>query len=292
MRPGKKAEQLARATEHILTYLALGDITEQRGGDRVQLHDFTGAEPLLPVFTQITEDVYGDDEIIFADAKPTDLDSPLNIAFIAEDPDDPQGFCLSRHRAVSPADVRGKVSRLTRYLVETKSAWLDGEGQGMGTTQIFGSNNGLDWRMTAAGYEHNADEGLHTRRVQIAHGMAFTREFFWTVRLGWVGHPNILIPTDPVGARAVFRLRDIPEGKQRRAALKHWVSEHWRQTREDESEEVFVREHLRGKERFVWNGLVCEIRPSVTDRKRAMRAIEEREEMKDAGEDRRLAITT
>jgi hypothetical protein len=44
--------------------------------------------------------------------------------------------------------------------------------------------------------------------------------------------PRARFVTDPFGVREVFRLRDVPPGKQRRAALLHWVRAHWRQRRQ------------------------------------------------------------
>ena len=96
--------------------------------------------------------------------------------------------------------------------------------------------------------------------------VAFARRYSWRVCLGYEGFPSIAFATDPVGAAEVFRLRDVPEGRSRRAALLHWVSEHWRRKRaSDPSATVSVRAHLKGAKRFAWNGLSCEVIPSTYD---------------------------
>lgn len=92
----------------------------------------------------------------------------------------------------------------------------------------------------------------------------------WMVSFGYEGTPLATLKTDPYGAREAFRLRDAPPGRQRRAALRHWVREHWRRTGNDDGS-ALVREHLRGALRFTWNGLSCEITPSIRDIARVAR---------------------
>lgn len=82
----------------------------------------------------------------------------------------------------------------------------------------------------------------------------------------WLGHnsgPRVRFLTDPLGAREVFRLRDIPPGRDRRAALRHWVSAHARKRHPDMDGEArtWVRRHLRGATDFTWNGLRCRVQP-------------------------------
>jgi hypothetical protein len=90
------------------------------------------------------------------------------------------------------------------------------------------------------------------------------------VLLGEEGVPRARFVTDPIGVRAAFRLRDIPAGKTRRAALRHWVQEHWRKRRDPSKEDrAFVREYLRGATHFGWSGLSCQIEPSKEDQRRA-----------------------
>jgi hypothetical protein len=104
--------------------------------------------------------------------------------------------------------------------------------------------------------------------VTLAGGLALRRRYHWSVLLGENGSPRARFITDLTGAREAFRLRDLPDGKMRRAALRHWVREHWRKRREpSEGERLWVKQHLRGATSFVWNGLRCEMQaPTFEER--------------------------
>jgi hypothetical protein len=100
-------------------------------------------------------------------------------------------------------------------------------------------------------------------------GLALTLRYEWQVYLGLESSDaSFSMVADRHALSEVFRLRDIPNGKSRRAALKHFVSSHWR-TRGvsaiDLPSQSFVKEHMRGQTVFAWNGLRCEIRPPVYD---------------------------
>lgn len=282
------AKSIELMADHLLTYMTLGEVAKFVGG-RFDLREFSGAQPLVSDWLAPQEE--RDTIWYFRDVTPSDLAKPLNVAMVGMNPDEPGEFVLHRYRSMQPKDVRGRVMREYPMYVRTLHAWVGGPRPGLGATSIYGSRDGLNWNFASSGiggyqYEEEKYQGL----IGLAHGMAWTDEMLWHVEIGWVGCPTIKIPTDPVGARAIFRLRDIPEGKQRRAALKHWVTEHWRQSRSDPSEERMVREHLRGKERFVWNGFVCEITPSHDDLVRAKEAEDRRKELRESGEDRRSVV--
>lgn len=87
---------------------------------------------------------------------------------------------------------------------------------------------------------------------------AHSVSWWWTEMTVGDGFP-IRFLTDPIGIREVFRLREVPPGKQRRQALRHWVAEHWRQTRSDPDTEFRVREHLRGATEFRWGDLSVKV---------------------------------
>lgn len=89
-------------------------------------------------------------------------------------------------------------------------------------------------------------------------GVAVLSRLRWTVRLGVSGGASVSLFTDPQGAAETFRLRDVPAGAARRAAIRHWVEGHWRKNRGSAGEHE-VRKHLRGASKFQWNGLSCEI---------------------------------
>lgn len=77
--------------------------------------------------------------------------------------------------------------------------------------------------------------------------------------------PGLALITDPIGVRSLLKLRDIPQGKKRREALLHWVSEHWRQQRKDEESESYVRKHLRGAEKCTYKAYSIDVQASKED---------------------------
>jgi hypothetical protein len=142
--------------------------------------------------------------------------------------------------------------------------------------------NWIDLKSTALGQQYydlaipKEDREEWTTKIQLSLGAVEVRRLNWRVLLGFDGHPRIGFRTDPVGVREVFRLRDIPEGKKRRAALRHWVRDHWRtpvSAEENRAAMIHVREHLRGETQFHWNGLSCSIIPSEIDRTRNLEEI-------------------
>jgi hypothetical protein len=92
------------------------------------------------------------------------------------------------------------------------------------------------------------------------------RRCVWSIELSMPSAPAVVVSTDPIGAKELLRMRDVPEGKSRREALRHWVKEHWRQNRKDAEVEHIVRAHLRGQDECEWFGLWCKIVPSEIDR--------------------------
>lgn len=100
----------------------------------------------------------------------------------------------------------------------------------------------------------------------MAAGMSLRRHYNWSVLLGEGKGPRARFITDVQGIKEVFRLRDLPAGRQRRAALLHWVREHWRKRRDrTANDRVLVQKHLSGTWSFVWNDLRCQIEPSADD---------------------------
>jgi hypothetical protein len=114
------------------------------------------------------------------------------------------------------------------------------------------------------------DGYLNQSAIPIALGLALAIRYEWSV---WIGHndgPRVRFLTDPLGAREAFALRDLPPGKMRRAAIRHWVTAHWRrQKRDSAADRAWIREHLRGTTDFTWNGLRCRIQPSDFDVEKA-----------------------
>lgn len=123
------------------------------------------------------------------------------------------------------------------------------------------------WVMAAPhAIEGGSTSIVEDRAIRVALGLALSVRYEWTV---WIGHgegPRVRFLSDPLGAREVFRLRDLPAGRDRRAALRHWVSAHARKRRGADAEaEQWIARHLRGATDFVWNGLRCRIEPPAYD---------------------------
>jgi hypothetical protein len=108
------------------------------------------------------------------------------------------------------------------------------------------------------------------RAVGVFAQHAIFRDYLWHISVGYAGRTaSLLLPCDAASALELFKFRDLPEGKKRRDALLHWVSEHWRRKPTDYTEAVKVHEHLRGQTEFKWaNGLNVSIRPAVEDLKK------------------------
>lgn len=84
---------------------------------------------------------------------------------------------------------------------------------------------------------------------------------YWNVYLGHSGMARSRLATDQRGVRAFFSDREVGESG-RRSALLHWVAGHWRRRRPpNEDDASWVREHIRGKREFSWNGMRGEVVP-------------------------------
>lgn len=96
--------------------------------------------------------------------------------------------------------------------------------------------------------------------------------YCWRVGVSIDSSPKMYFMTDAIGVRELLKERDVREGKVRRDALLHWVSEHWRINRFDTDEEVRVRKHLRGMRHAICFGFNCEIEESDFDKREALEA--------------------
>jgi hypothetical protein len=137
------------------------------------------------------------------------------------------------------------------------------------------------------GGQMSSDASTCVGFAQIGVGLAAFLPMFWTVDIKVEPCvPSIRVLTDAVGVRALLRERDKPtEG--RRAALLHWVSEHWRSCRVDIEAEGFVRKHFRGAKEVNWCGYSCVVTPSAIEIGEAEQAKVARSVMRTIGTDRR-----
>lgn len=263
-----------------LAHLIAGE--QQRQADfvfpRAKLNQFDGFELLVP-------ELQTDDWLLAAD-DPSDtpfwpidtrwaiFKQEVNLGFGA-------GWLFKRARTLKPADWRGKLVRVFPKMYELSEVHIQVNGKTSSSTAPYGvagkrlvsalSLNHATADAAAVYATHTEIDklGVETIDAVFAQGFEMRREYLWSVLLGEEGSPRARFVTDPIGVRAAFRLRDIPPGRQRRAALRHWVAEHWRKSRSLSLEDRrFVAEYLRGKHDFVWNGFRCKIEPSRDDIKR------------------------
>lgn len=229
---------------------------------------------------------------------PPDLVWPLNVGMISEEGGtDPPGLVMSRMQTITPKQARGYAQRFGPFMLRSDHAQMD-RGQLMRVAGLFvfigghwvDAENRVMWEGTAdkplphRGYVPTEQDRL---QPQMHIAMALKQRYEWAVSLGLDESPSIRFATDPTGIKDVFRIRDLPDGKDRREALLNWVTQHWRQDRRDPDVEVYVRQHLRGATKFNWRGMNCVLLPSQYDIDKRDQLIAEREAMRMAGSDRR-----
>ena len=100
--------------------------------------------------------------------------------------------------------------------------------------------------------------------AQVSFGIVthYLRKSRWIVSFSCGSERIVSVPTDPTGIKGMFQMRELPEGRDRRAALLHWVSAHMRRNRKDPETEHAVRQYLRGSREFEWFGMSCKITPT------------------------------
>lgn len=255
---------------------------------RISPKFFDGAEPFTDMdFTHGGRQTIEDHNLL-----PKDVAWPLDVKLIIpSESDDEVGWSLNRYRSLNAKDARGRVSLALPYPIE----WTIGfPASGFVVRPLLGYAGPRRWveighAGVAGRYDHTDAKADLSERVQLALELWSLRPSQWRIYFSLDDRPGIELPTDPLGAQEAFRLRDIPEGRARRAALRHWVTEHWRQSRIETGIETKVREHLRGAQNFDWAGLHCRITPSVLDLERAKDAADERQLDRVRGADRRGA---
>lgn len=212
-------------------------------------------------------DSYG----VFIDTQLSDLEDPnidISILQRASKEEQLQGtkYQIVRSRLLQPIQTR-QYHFSGRPTLHQTTAFVKENGSFV-TGKRFLVKTGRQWRVAVNTDRPNDRYGEDvTIHVQAICGIVFSQYFEWTVILGYPGYPHVTFNCTPRGAREVFKLRDVPEGKQRRSAIHHWVGEHRR--RKTESDEyINILDYLRGQTEFKWNGLNCTIKPSPSDLKK------------------------
>lgn len=235
-------------------------------GVDVPISYFDGAE----LYADRYRKWFMDDNKQFLTSATPDILPHIDVTVIS-DVDGADEMVVTRFRSINRKDARGRVFQVfKRFLYEQSTGSIRYDGKFTSGRNYFTSDDGKHWlvigdtkrmqRVQPAPPDVNS-------RLWIAAPIALTQHYEWKVTLGYQGCISIGIPTTPTGCREVFKLRDIPEGKARREALRNFVCEHTRRhpATDDEEARIVVREHLRGSSRFNWNGLRCTIHPAQAD---------------------------
>lgn len=203
---------------------------------------------------------------------------------------DEGSWSFNRIRTLRPREWRGKIAKIYPKMVEVLFLGAAPNGRQLSVRTPYGLNrNGAfrlkvnldsprpygygEYRSTVDpswfGGEAREDQDEIDRvnnTIRLSAGMALRRYYLWSVLIGEGTGARARFVTDPTGVREAFRLRDIPPGAARRKALLHWVGSHWRKRRDVSlQDKAWIREHLRGQWTYTWNGLRCQIEPSIHD---------------------------
>ena len=250
-----------------------------------------------------------DEPSIFSDVRPRDVDGHWDMSMMSfgdhaedrkYDPQEKPHYTLHRFRRAALHEVRGQrvfSNTLSEHAVGTVDP-VSGEYTSARFWCWYVNDEWMsEQRVVMPGRDNDGQRYTEVRNTGllvtderggnmawVALGLTFNSDYEWYVDLRREAGLELSFVTDPIGAQAIFRLRDMPEGAARRAALRNWVMEHWRRTRACETK---VRQHLRGAVEFDWYGLHCTIRPSPDDLRLNEKYRMEREAERRAGRDRR-----
>lgn len=232
-------------------------------------------------FLLLNEMTLGDDwQVLVADAKGNaEAQWPIDVSMVNRREE--EGYSLlMRVATVFPADVRGSVRMCPPKMVAIVCCWIYDTGKCASETRIAGlvggrwvdiehaqvtTRGGHMWRKTHE--DQRMAEEVHNS-VWMATAAALTMRYSWHVAVGFDDGPRLLLATDPQGVRALLKDREVSEGAARRAAMRNWVREHFRQHRVEADALTYVREHLRGSTRCRWYGYDCEVLVSAFDLER------------------------
>jgi hypothetical protein len=211
---------------------------------------------------------------------------PMSVGFLGYNYEDGERLInFSYWRSVEPQQLRGQYKFVSRKNVGLYTGALSPDGSFIAAVD-YGGWDGSRWRscrriyFDAAFLNNVPDAGTAPiklwndlgendvgTRVALGQSIALTMRYEWGAQFSRPGSPKVIVPTTPRGVLELFNDREKPEDRDRRAALRHWVTQHIR--RSDIEDFVPVREHLRGELSFSWRGFDVTIKPSSFDLERA-----------------------
>lgn len=205
-----------------------------------------------------------EDRLFMQEYHPKLIKKRLDISLLVEsaDPMDNGLFGIRRIEKLNISALRGQ-KIYSEYALTESSGLLKNSGEFIGHKAIYNYNPiTKGWQQLALnGWMRDSKTDITTYNFLLSMALqefAYT-DHFWHVTLGYENGLRLKLRTDEEGSKEVFRLRDLPEGRARRTALKHWVSGHYR-TRPKQTK---VKSFLRGAEEFVWNNLYYKIEPPL-----------------------------
>lgn len=232
--------------------------------DRIQPEAF-GAVIAL----DLTDDPVGG---VLTDVDRDVLDSTLDIGWATQKPD---GLLVCRISEVGYPQVRRWARSSLPTMWKMTTAQIHHRRVTYSSVMVLGEKpDGTLWNLSnryiRRGVARLPASDQEKTNLILAHGLALSAEYCWTVEIGDVF--RMALHTDAVGARDLLRDRDLPDGSTRRAALRHWVSAHSRRLRptpDDPDHRAFVRAHMRGATQTTWGGIRAVVRPSIRDMRKA-----------------------
>ena len=284
-----EGDELANAIEDMITYLECSkppkfvrSIKGSAGKMFVPIGYFDGAVPfhIAPLKDQT--------DYFLTDVTPRDING-WDFTSIVSSSLGGSHYNLWRFRKVPLSALRGKCRPISPFVGELAGASVTLDGEYTSYRELLNwSDRDKDWKLVTVhadsrinifaamsnGYKFGTskcDDDLRTV-ANISLGAKITSDYWWTVTFRAQSSLGIRLPTDAAGAKEALRMRDVPEGRSRRAALRHWVRHHLRNKQSQDP--TPVREHLRGAVECDWFGLHCTIAPSPFDLRRAAASAE------------------
>lgn len=186
-----------------------------------------------------------------------------------------------RHMRQAPAKATRGLPLRGRYFAKETYRGISNSrrNEALSCDLYYASMDGKNWRCcnkhgvdltTKVANDDYHDYGIKaadnaSSMVGLACGLQTFREYSWHIQFQFDSEAApIIIAVDRKSLRYALRLRDVPEGKKRRAAALHLVSAH---KRELEDKEIDVRLHIRGAVCHLWQGCSMKVLPPVNDLK-------------------------
>lgn len=263
--------KLADVLEHMAAAFAFAQ--HERGSPPVNLMRWDRAQPLTRLYEQHVHAKQDQDRgAILRDVAPSDLGAPIHYALLGDSWDERNertaGYAGTFARQLHLRQLRGvRLPFVSEHHCEAGMVLLSRAGTYSGCVRMcswhprertwitWDQHGPMRWRHDAFG-----------QRMFVLLGAQFSARYEWHVLLGLPNAPRLSLPCSPAEARELFKARELPPGKTRRAALRHWVGQHLRER--DSAEPIAVRAHLRGVTEFTFDQLECELVPSAFDREK------------------------